>query len=294
MNKYFAMLAFAASAMMISSCTSSDGDEGVGEITKIKSFVVSSPSSGSRAVVSGDVNDESPKVHWEETDKINVWGSGATTKYVYHFTKHGNYKNYAAFEGTAFTAPKYYLMYPAQEGATFDGNGKITATIPTYQKARANSFDPDAAICSGATAGQTDTSVGLKHACAFFKITTVKDCQYVKVSPVGTSSTGEQWYMTGGINLTTSSSGSAITISEATGGVGYVVLNAEGKESCSTTFSAGTYLIAFASSTQFPGIKIEVLYADGTKAETTNSSTIDGVSFTSGGIYNLGTATPNQ
>lgn len=288
MNKFLTMLAFAASTMFMAACSSDDTDDVVNDETKEMSFLVGAPSAGSRAVVSG-LETQNPAVNWEGTDKIYVWGQGQTESHVFEFQKYGNYHNYAAFTGTAFTAEKYYIMYPKQDGATFDGNGNITAIIPTVQKATLGSFDPDAAICAGATEGQSDRSVSILHACAFLKITTTKDCRSITVAPHDISVDGAEWKVAGKVTIQASSTGAKITgYSEAEG---TVKLTADGTASPSSTFPQGTYLIAIITSTKFPGIHVTVDYADGTKAEQTNTSALQ---FNAATIYNLGIATPNS
>ncbi len=288
MNKFFTMLAFVAGSMLIASCSGSDTDDVIDNDSKEMSFIVGAPSSSTRAVVSG-IGTQNPSVNWETTDKILVWGQGQTNSHSFAFQKFGNYQNYAAFTGTAFTADKYYIMYPKQDGATFDGNGNITATIPSIQKATLNSFDPNAAICAGATEGQNDRSVSILHACAFLKITTVKDCRSITVSAYDNTVDGAEWKVAGKVTIQASSTGAKITgYSEA---VETVKLTADGTASPSTTFPAGTYLIAIITSTKFPGIDVKVDYADGTNADKSSSNTFQ---FNAANIYNLGEAVPNS
>lgn len=289
MNKFFAMLAIAASTIFISACSSDDIDDEINDETKEMSFLVGSPSSDSRAVVDG-LNSQNPAVIWEETDHILVWGQGQTQSHDFRWSAYqGNYHNFAAFTGTAFTADKYYIMYPKQSDAAFDGNGNITATIPTIQKATLNSFDPNAALCAGATKGQNDRSVSVLHACAFLKIKTVSDCKSITVSAVNPSAEGAEWKVAGKVTITASSAGTTITGYDQA--VGTVTLNADGTASPTTTFPAGTYLIAIITSTKFPGIHVTVNYADGSKAEQSSSKEFQ---FNAANIYNLGTATPNN
>lgn len=287
MNKFLAMLAIATSTMFISACSSDDTDDIVNNESKKMSFLVGSPSSESRAVVSDLGN---PKVNWETTDQIIVWGETQKTNHVFSFSDYGKNHNYAAFTGDAFKAEKYYIMYPNQSGASFDGSGSITATIPTIQKATANSFDPNAALCAGATEGQYDRSVSILHACAFLKIKTVKECKSITITATGSGDAGSEWKVAGEVTIVASSSGAKIT--GYNNAVGTVKMTANGVDDTST-FSAGTYLLAVISSTKFPGIRAVVDYADGTKADKSASPT-GGFQFNAAYIYNLGTATPNS
>lgn len=288
MNKYFAMLTFAACSLFIAACSNNDTDDVINNESKEMSFLVGAPSSDTRAVVD-NLDSQNPAVNWEGTDKILVWGLDQNSSHEFSFSNYGKYHNYAAFTGTAFTADKYYIMYPKQDGATFDGNGNITATIPSIQKATLNSFDPNAAICAGATEGQNDRSVSILHACAFLKITTVKDCRSITVSAIDNTVDGAEWKVAGKVTIQASSTGAKITgYSEA---VETVKLTADGTASPSTTFPAGTYLIAIITSTKFPGINVKVDYADNTNADKSSSNTFQ---FNAANIYNLGIAEANS
>lgn len=296
------MLALVAGSLTILSCSESKENEVIDNNPNVKTFLVGSPTSSTRAIVrDGQINEQGPYVDWETTDKIYVWGKDNTTGYTYNFTKHGNYKNYAAFEGTAFSATKYYLMYPnlgddaTVTAPSYDGNGIITATIPMCQKATANSFDPRAAVCTGATEGQYDTSVSIAHACAFLKITTTLPCYKVVVRPVGGN--GEQnWSMSGEVNIETSSSGSKIVGFPS--GAAEVRLTKNGSISDTDPFPAGTYLMAIVSSTKFPGYDVYVDYGLGEGEETPHNphkimNPVGGKQFNAGFIYNLGIADAN-
>lgn len=291
MNKFFATLAFAASTIIFAACSSNDTDDIINDVIdnepKTMSFLVGTPSSNSRAVVSGLNDNATPTINWEESDYIRVWGSGSETGYPYAFSSYTtSFHNYAAFTGTAFDASKYFLMYPNQTDATFDGTSNITATIPTIQTATLNSFDPNAAICMGATEGKEE-SVTILHACAFLKITTVKDCRSITISAKNKNTDGTNWKVAGKVGIEPSSAGAKIVdFSEAADAV---KLTADGTANPSTTFPAGTYLIAIITSTHFPGLDVKVDYADNTNAD---KSTDQIFSFSAATIYNLGTATP--
>ena len=229
MKLFYSLLACAAGTLFVTSCSSDDDviDNG----PKLMTIGVAAPSSDDTRAVVYMLESDFPKVYWEQTDMVNVWGltnGTATSAYPFTFKEHGNYHNYGYFEGEAFTATKYYVMYPKQDNATIDNSGIISATIPHVQKATSMSFDPAAAICTGATEGQ-QPKVSVAHACSFLKITTTAPCKSVFVEPAGDNG-GKPWLVTGSVKLKTSSSGCAIDIENSTGGYSYVKLTADGTD----------------------------------------------------------------
>lgn len=280
MNRVFYLLACAASALFVASCSDSESSDLTEKTPVEKSFTVGTPSSTTRAVVVGVNDSQNPSVNWESTDKIYVWGLGSKTASTFSQSQFGKYHNYSTFTGTIIPAEKYWIMYPNQTGASFDGVDVISATIPNCQKAVSGSFDPAAAICTGATEGQDDASVSIKHACAFLKITTTQPCYSVTVSPA----TDATWKVTGDVNIQTSSSGNSLSFADNT--YSYVKLTADGTENCTTTFPAGTYLMAIAPSTGFPGFTVVVDYGTSTPTVTKENK----IQFNAAYIYNLGTA----
>jgi hypothetical protein len=285
MKKYL-LLACAAGILSISSCSESEVSEVVDNTPKKMTFTVGTSASETRASVR-TLESQNPAVDWDETDQLYVWGLGNTEPALFSFSQYGNYHNYAAFIGSIIPAAKYYLMYPNVSGSTivFDENqvGHITTTIPAVQKATKDSFDPAAAICTGATQGNMDTKVEVQHACAFLKITTTKPCYSVTVTP-GTDKT---YSMTGEVYIETSSAGSAIK-PPFPNGVKSVTLTADGTANCSSTFPAGTYLIAVIPSTGYPGIEITVDYGLGEyNPHVLNENVIQ---MNAANIYNLGVA----
>jgi len=276
MNRIFYLLACAASTLFVASCSYSESSDLTKNTPVEMSFTVGAPSSTTRAVVVGVNDQQNPAVNWETTDKIYVWGLGSTYASTFSQSQFGKYHNYSTFTGTIIPAEKYWIMYPNQVGASFDGVDVISATIPNCQKAVSGSFDPAAAICTGATKGQDDASVSIKHACAFLKITTTQDCYSVTVS--GNAE------MTGDVKIQTSPSGNSLSFDDNT--YTYVKLTADGTENCTTTFPAGTYLMAIAPNEGFPGFTVVVDYGTSTPT-VTNSNTIQ---FNAAYIYNLGEA----
>lgn len=282
MKKYLFMLAFLAGSFILASCSGSEADEEVYNDPNIMTLRIASPSTtvSSRAKID-DIEAIAPAVIWESTDQISVFGNADHSNHQFTYDKAGNRSNIADFKGTSFESSTYYCMYPYQSDATFDGTN-IKATIPTVQKATKGSFDPKAAIC-GQKADHGTTSVSFKHACSFFQIETQGNCEYIVIEPVAAT-----WYFVGGVSLSLSSAGTPITISDKTGGKQKVKLTADGTEGCTSTFEAGKYLIAFASSTKFPKLKVTVKYSAKDTAISAESST-SGMDFAAGFVYSLGT-----
>ena len=93
--------------------------------------------------------------------------------------------------------------------------------------------------------------------------------------------------MTGGVTIETKSSGSSL-VPPFSNGVPSVTLTADGTANCSSTFPAGTYLMAIIPSTGYPGIEISVDYGLGaSNPHVTNTSTLQ---LNAANIYNLGVA----
>lgn len=288
MKKYIVMLACVASTLIIASC-SNDDSENVVENPKVKTFLVASPSGSTRAAVN-DLEHGDLKVKWEGTDHILVWGEGLSatgSDFGYDTTPNPIYPNTAAFKGTIDESNKYYLMYPKQDGASIEFgtagvSSTIIATIPATQKATSNSFDPSAAICVGATKTKADKSVSILHVCSFLKITTSAPCEDITVS----AATNDDWYLAGKVKIEASSSGGKI-LSPASAGFVEGAKQVKLVPSSGTAIPAGTYLIAIAPSTAFPGIKAVVKYSN---TNIVTKSKDDNFTFDAGFIYNLGTA----
>lgn len=287
MKKYLSMLAFAAGAFMIASCSGSEADEEINNDPKVMKFKISSSSTtpSSRACVKTLNLEGTSDVIWQANDAISVFGNSDHNNHKL-ICELGSTNNEGQFVGDAFDSDTYYFMYPYQADATFDGT-ILTAKIPTIQKATLNSFDPQAAICGG-KADKGSNSVSLSHACTFFVLETDEryQCEYIKLEPA----TSTEWYCTGGVKLNGSSSGTAITISAETGGASYVKLTADGTDNCSTTFGPGKYLMAAASSTHFPQLKVTVKYKD-VAQKLVSTTTATSLTLTAGNLYNLGKAT---
>ncbi len=288
MKSIYALLACLASGFLAVSCSESEVNDVIDNSSKDKYFIIGAPSTnGTRACIeNGNVNAISPAVIWEETDQINVWGKGSTNSCTYKFLEFRELANSAVFEKVSgnldLEAGEYFVMYPAQSGATLTADSKISARIPEYQKAVANTFDPAAALFTGNTKAESSRDVELEHSCAFFKITTEKPCYSVTVKACN-----ESWYLTGDVLLSTSSSGSRISFTGVSNPCNFVKLTKNGTSNTSETFPAGTYLMSFACSTEFPGLDITVDYGDGDKPHVVNDKTFQ---FANGYIYNLGTA----
>lgn len=286
MKKYFGMLAIAACALTISSCSSDDETTRSNEPVK-KTFIIGAPGTdGTRAVVAeGFINDEAPKVYWEKGDQVGVWGDGDNAN-AFTWQENLTYKNTAYFNGVVVESNKYYVMYPYQSGASKTSTAEaayLNVTIPQVQYARKESFDPQAAICIGVSEPKPNEkeAITLLHACAFLKITVPKATKQIAIS--ASSTENPNWKLAGKVQITANSAGASITSFLAGQKTVYLM-----PQSGSESIEKGTYLIAVASSTKFPGLEINVDYADDSKCglETTKE-----IQFNAGCIYNLGTAT---
>ncbi len=286
MKNYVSLLAFVAGVFAFASCSESETSVVIDNTPqKMTIGLYSSPSSSeTRAVIKDgglEPGNESAAVLWESSDKIFVWGQGNTTTNTFDFKQFGNAHNYAYFEGSVVKSSLYYILYPNQAGASYDGDHFIYATVPTYQKATLNSFDANADICAGTTVGEVNGSGEIAQVCAFLKITTTAPCYSVQVKTANNPS----YAMVGGVEIDVSSN-PKIT-SNINPKVTTVTLNASGTSDCSTPFPAGTYLIAIIPSHEYPGLDITVDYGNGNIKQHTNPATM---ALLARYIYNLGVA----
>ena len=98
-------------------------------------------------------------VFWSVGDQVDVWAGGT----AYEFTSTlENTSSQSLFTGLAPAdmGTSWVLVYP--KGASTGKNGSvISATLPATQTARANSYDPSAALLYGVS--QTTSSTTCKH-----------------------------------------------------------------------------------------------------------------------------------
>lgn len=94
---------------------------------------------------------------WSTADEINVF-SGASfdtnTKFTVTSTEADG--TIATFEGLGTVSPEYYALSPYQAGATIDGSGVITATLPADQNTSEGTFSPEANLSVAHIAGGED------------------------------------------------------------------------------------------------------------------------------------------
>ena len=124
----------------------------------------------------------------------------------------------------------------------------------------------------------------------FFRITTTKPCYSVTVTANATTMAANgdlDWYITGDVFLNTNSGASLINYDDTTSPCSFVKLTYDGTANCSEPFPAGTYLMAVACSTRFPGLDITVDYGGNDKP---NAKDFETHQFDAGYIYNLGRA----
>lgn len=303
MKNIYVLLACVAGGFLAVSCSDSKENDVIDNTPKEQYFIVSAPSTnGTRATVVGDLNDPDPEktdwtVKWEETDKIYAWATNSSEQSTFKYSKLRSKVNSAYFvlESGSFDpdANGWILMYPNVPNTTIN-DGIISTHIPSYQKARDNSFDPNAAIWTGKTSAEGTRDVELLPACTFFKITTTKPCYSVKVTANPETMAANQdlaWYFTGDVFLNTNSGASLISYTGATNPCEFVMLTKNGTADTSEPFEPGTYLMAVACSTRFPGLVITVDYGGGDKPTVSNPKKMQ---LDAGYFYNLGTANSTQ
>lgn len=203
-------------------------------------------------------------ITWFSGDKIAVWRSEDDNKYGFNYqATDPNHENWATFVSDGekqfpmVESEKIVVVYPYTEAVTYNKtNNQISVVIPTHQEAYPNSFDPKAAVCSGATASKTDRSVMLMHACGFLRLTLEHDAKYVEVRSKNTSA-GKTYSVCGPIKVSPKSAGTAPEVDNQTNNYVRLVPQTEGGE-----VKAGSYLIAILPSTSYNGFEVTADYGD--------------------------------
>lgn len=296
MKKHYVTLAIFASIISFSACTNIVLDEESCKDKKTKmTFGVSLEENevSSRAIVNG-LSGSNPSIIWQDKDEISVFTSRKTIGDTFGFDKYVEHENNGYFSGESYANAGYYWgLYPAQSSARL-ANGKLTFTIPNQQTATALTFDPKAGIQIGKAQswdGESNPTLSLKHACAYFCIEVGEGCESVIVK--AQSETGEEVkYLAG-----TVSANAEADISE--GGVKiteYVNCQSQITLSGGTIKNSGKFLIAFIPSTKCPKIFVKTTFYPNTdrfnqpaKLFSPNTTDENGTfSFIAGRIYNLG------
>lgn len=198
------------------------------------------------------------RVSWAAEEAIYVFDGKAPRKFVTH---EGGYV--VTFDGVADQADTYYAVSPA---ATMGGN-TITATIPVFQTATANSFDPKAAISVAVSNTNPDGTNVLKFknaaAAVKFKISN-DDVTKIRLDAIN----GEK--LAGKASITLDSDN-----------MPHLQMVESEAESCvilTGAFVANTdYVIAVAPGTYEGGFRLTLVKADGKYASfaNTNSQTLE-------------------
>jgi len=129
-------------------------------------------------------------VRWTSGDAISLYSSdGAGSK----FTATKVSSNLAYFSGTIVPGNKYYGVYPS-DNATLSGND-ITATLPTTQTAKANSFGAGANLAVAYTASATSPHLDFKNVGGLLQVivrnTNIKKIRFEATEATGHSMTGQ-------------------------------------------------------------------------------------------------------
>lgn len=289
------------------SCTENEDASLESNMKKISLGVSSETNADTRLIAYKD-GSSYYNVRWQSTDKINVFPTGGSSPYEFDYEDiNPEHNEQAYFTGTIdITKKVYYVMYPAQN-TTMNESDEIYATIPSVQYGYRNSFDPAAALqFIKLSIGTINNSydVALKNVCAFFQINIGHGITKVVIeTPDGNTN---PWYFSGRIKVKDiNSQGASITfdgietnqnsltpseVSNDNYKNGYVVLLPNAND-CDTadgynTFKKGSYLIAFAPSSGFHGIKVTAYKSTGTYVTHASSETKE---LSSGKYYSLGT-----
>lgn len=187
MKKY--ILAFAAVAAMLASCSQDDhleiaGNDTANSTPQPITTIYASSENGTRAAVNG--NDRT-QILWQDGDEMKVFSSGMTASYSLidgAGTTSGVFEN-AESSITRIKA----IMYPYQEDATCKNN-KLSFEIPTVQEGVTGSFDKNAAIMY---AIGSSANPQLSLAVNFLKVTIPDDdvVRSVTISSPSTPLTGK-------------------------------------------------------------------------------------------------------
>lgn len=198
MKKY--ILAFAAVAAMLASCSQDDNLEAVENGTENDTpqpitTIHASSEYGTRAAVNGD----GTQILWQDGDKVGVINSSIAAPFTLTNgagTTSGEFYN-AQSGITSIDA----VMYPYQENASYT-NSKLSFEIPTVQKGVLGSFDKNAAIMYslGSSASQQ-----LSLAVNFLKISIPSGSfvRSVTISSPTTSLTGNMELEDGNVSAVT-------------------------------------------------------------------------------------------
>ena len=183
----------------------------------------------------------------------------------------------ATFMGEAVETANYTALYPYQSGASLSGT-TLTATLPTEQKAVADSYDPKANL-SVATTTKEAMSFGFKNVCALVKFETTEPL--TKVVLQGNSSEN----VAGTLSIDMSNADAPTVTGNAPS---ITLLPAEGE----TAISAGTYYIAVLPQTFVQGFTI-ASYKDDSETADRVLRIDENITLTRSSIIDFGSIVAN-
>lgn len=168
-------------------------------------------------------------IEWQSGDEISIFDGVNNNRFV--TSKSGAS---AVFTGEAKTASKYYAVYPYSLSSTYTSS-IFGISVPSFQEARLNTFDPKANIAVGVSSGK---NLHLKNVCGYIKLGISESGKYKSVKVV--SEGGEP--LSGNASVVLNADDLPV-VSPASDALSYAVIVSE-----SGTLDAGTYFIPV-----FPG-----------------------------------------
>lgn len=175
MKSNLSIFALTMGLVMLASCSSSDNNEIIDENVKVEKIISVSNNPQTRAYWNNGA------IYWNSTDKTKVFVDNHPNGDVFSIVNYQENKDYLQFKGMTYQHGNYYVVYPAAQASTLNGD-KVRVTIPATQQAHKDSFDPTACI-QIARAANLDQPIQMQHVCAFLKITVTAPCEYVEVEP---------------------------------------------------------------------------------------------------------------
>lgn len=279
MKKY---LIFAATTLMLAAVSCSKEPAPIEEpeqaqptVQKISFTAVADNAPETRTIL------EDREIKWAAHETIYVFDGSAPRMFTSTNTAEATV---VTFEGEASTtAQTYTAVFPA---ATLDSEGKLNVTIPVYQTATANSFDPKANVAvavanAGADVDLHNLTLQFKNAAAVvrFKLGN-SDVKKVRLDALGANKK-----IAGKASITLDSNNiPTLTMATTDEATSCVIL-----EPVSGTFDAyTTYAIAIAPGSYTGGFKITLINSEGKYKTLSNTQTQD---LGRNGLMDFGTLT---
>ena len=182
MKKFTQLMAFAATAMMFFSCSSTEDTDNAGTPADHSSL------KATMAQLTDDDADAQPStrtalggttVKWVDGDAVNVFDGNSNRKFTAaevsedgtSCTFHGPSSDYKA---TSYTA-----LYPYSMKATISGNKISGVRLPDVQKAVDGGFDPSCNLMVATASADGNDGLQFSHLCSYIKITPQFDCSNI-------------------------------------------------------------------------------------------------------------------